>query len=121
MYAATLLRVQEIGFLSPKPVVYVANIPIEAAPQAIDEDSGGDIDQEVTAEAAESAEAIARLALAHAQSVVDMGRDYNVPAVAACLQVRDGQEDLGAAVRSGTCSLVFRFSHVWSSQTYGIA
>lgn len=86
---------QEIGFLSPKPVVYVANIPPEAVPS--EEDSG---ETEVdTPEASESAVAIARVALAHADRVADLRREFGVPAVTACLKDREGQETLGAAVR----------------------
>eukprot|EP00904_Undaria_pinnatifida_P014180 jgi/Undpi1/9893/HiC_scaffold_28.g12347.m1 len=86
--------IREIGFLSPKPVVYVANIPPEAVPS--EEDSG---ETEVdTPEASESAVAIARVALAHADRVADLRREFGVPAVTACLKDREGQETLGAAV-----------------------
>lgn len=87
---------QEIGFLTPKPVVYVANLPVEAAPRSDDapkEEINGSI------EASEAREAIARVALAHAEVVTGIERDYGVPAVAACLRLQDGQEALGAKVR----------------------
>lgn len=85
---------QEIGFLSPKPVVYVANIPPEALPSEDSEETEGD-----SPEASESAAAIARVALAHADRVTDLRREVRVPTVAACLRDREGQDTLGAAVR----------------------
>lgn len=84
---------QEIGFLTPKPVVYVANVPAEAGP-SIDSN-----DDEEPKDVSESAKAISRVALAHADTVVGLRRDYGVPAVVGCLRNLEGQNALGAAVR----------------------
>lgn len=73
--------------MSAKPVVYVANLPVEAA------DTGGG-----NKEKTEEAESIARVALAHAETVLSVQRDHEVPAVAACLMSEEGQEALGAKV-----------------------
>ncbi|CAM9636089.1 unnamed protein product, partial [Laminaria digitata] len=86
--------VREIGFLSPKPVVYVANVPPEAVPSENSEETEG----ETPPEASESVAAIARVALAHADRVADLRREFRVPAVTACLRDREGQETLGAVV-----------------------
>lgn len=88
---------QEIGFLTPKPVVYVANVPSEAAPSSDEEDDPND-DTKPT-EASESAEAIRKVALAHADKVVGLKRDYGVPVIVGCLRNPEGQNALGAAVR----------------------
>jgi len=85
---------QEIGFLTPKPVVYVANVPTEAAPRDSD-------DEENLGEVPESSEAISKVALAHADTVLGLHRDYGVPAVVGCLRNPEGQSVLGAAVRVG--------------------
>ena len=82
--------------LTPKPVVYVANVPTEAAPS-----SGPDDDEDKAKEVSESAEAIGKVALAHADTVVGLHRDYGVPAVVGCLRNPEGQNVLGAAVRFG--------------------
>lgn len=74
--------------------MYVANIPPEAEP-SVESDETDDAKKE----ASESAEAIARVALAHADKVNGLRRDYRVSSVAACLTVREGQETLGAKVR----------------------
>lgn len=81
--------------LTPKPVVYMANVPAEAAPS-----SDSDHDEDEPKEVSESAEDISRVALAHADKVIGLNRDYRVPAVVGCLRNRDGQSTLGAAVRS---------------------
>lgn len=73
--------------------MYVANVPAEAAP------SSGSDDEDKPEEVSESAEAIGRVALAHADTVVSLRRDYGVPAVVGCLRNPEGQNALGAAVR----------------------
>ncbi|CAM9953441.1 unnamed protein product, partial [Ectocarpus fasciculatus] len=88
--------IEEIGFLTPKPVVYVANVPSEAAPSSDEEDNAND--DAKSKEASESAEAIRKVALAHADRVVGLKRDYGVPAVVGCLRNPEGQNALGAAV-----------------------
>lgn len=83
---------QEIGFLTPKPVVYVANLPEETvAPH----ESGDATDGKANAD---GAEAIARVALAHADQILGMEREHGVPAVAGCLRTRQGQDAAGAKV-----------------------
>lgn len=99
---------QEIGFLTPKPVVYVANVPTEAAPR----DSN---DEGNPAEVSESSEAIGKVALAHADTVKGLHRDYGVPVVVGCLRNTEGQSVLGAAVRVN----IFAY-HVWSVFTLKI-
>ena len=74
--------------------MYVANVPPEAVPSQGSEETEGE-----TPEPSESAAAIARVALAHADRVTDLRREFRVPAVTACLRDREGQETLGAAVR----------------------
>lgn len=85
---------QEIGFLTPKPVIYVANLPLEAVTPEVSDDP-----QDAVKEVSESAAAIAKVALAHAETIVGLNREYGVPAIAACLRDRGGQEALGATVR----------------------
>lgn len=85
---------QEIGLLTPKPVVYIANVPEEPAPS-----SGSDDDDDNPKEASESAAAIGKVALAHADTVVGLQRDYGVPVVVGSLRNPEGQNALGAAVR----------------------
>ncbi|CAM9749387.1 unnamed protein product [Scytosiphon promiscuus] len=85
--------IKEIGLLTPKPVVYVANVPSEAAPSSDSDDDDGEPEQ-----ASESAEAISKVALAHADKVVGLQRDYGVPAVVGCLRNPEGRIALGAAV-----------------------
>ncbi|CAN0258664.1 unnamed protein product [Ectocarpus sp. 6 AP-2014] len=88
--------IEEIGFLTPKPVVYVANVPSEAAPSS-DEDDDANDDAEPK-EASESGEAVRKVALAHADKVVSLKRDYGAPVVVGCLRNPEGQNALGAAV-----------------------
>lgn len=78
-------------------MVYVANVPSEAAPSS-DSDDVDDDDGEPK-QASESAEAISKVALAHADKVVGIERDYGVPAVVGCLRNPEGRIALGAAVR----------------------
>eukprot|EP00903_Cladosiphon_okamuranus_P018058 g16619.t1 len=85
--------IEEIGLLTPKPVVYVANVPEEAAPS-----SGSDVDDDKRKEALESAAAIRKVALAHADTVVGLQRDYGVPVAVGSLRSPEGQNALGAAV-----------------------
>lgn len=93
--------VQEIGFLTPKPVVYVANVPAEAMP------SNESDDDDKPSEVSETAEAISRVALAHADTVVGLRRDYGVPVAVGCLRNSEGQNALGVAVRFADVLCVF--------------
>ena len=63
------------------------------------EDSGDEDRDASNKNLAESAASIAKVARAHGEKVIDLKRDYGVPAVMACLTSRDGQESLGATVR----------------------
>lgn len=94
-YLFQLPNPQEIGFLTPKPVVYAANIPPEAVPQ---EDLEG-VKKDVANNGVESPAAIAKVARAHADKVIGINRDYGVPAVVSCLTTLEGQGSLGATVR----------------------
>eukprot|EP00752_Nemacystus_decipiens_P004166 g3809.t1 len=85
--------IEEIGLLTPKPVVYVANVPPEAVTSTYPED-----DESKEKHVSESTEAIGRVALAHADTVVGLDRDYGVPVVVGCLRNLQGQNALGAAV-----------------------
>lgn len=81
---------QEIGFLSSKPVVYVANLPTETVrSDGEDEDNGA-------GDGSADAGSIARVALAHAETVMNIERDHGIPAVAACLSSQEGRDSLGA-------------------------
>ena len=72
--------------------MYVANVPSEAAPH-------GSADEEALTEVSEASKAIGKVALAHADTVLGLHRDYGVPAVVGCLRNPEGQSVLGAAVR----------------------
>lgn len=74
--------------------MYFANVPTEAAPS-----SDSDDDEDKPQDVSESAEAITKVALAHADTVVGLGRDYGVPVALGCLRNPEGQNALGAAVR----------------------
>lgn len=80
--------------MTPKPVVYVANLPPEAVPQEDSEDVN-----DVANDGVESPAAIAKVARAHADKVTGINRDYGVPAVVSCLTTLEGQGSLGATVR----------------------
>lgn len=73
-------------------MIYVANLPEETV---IPDESDNPSDSKANAD---GAEAIARVALAHADQVVGIEQEHGVPAVAGCLRARRGQDAVGAKV-----------------------